>query len=599
MNTLINCKWGDNMYIEKINSPKDLKKLNMDECEILAEEIRKALLKKASLQGGHLASNLGVVELTMGIHYVFDVPKDKVIFDVSHQCYTHKILTGRNHAFIDPDQYKSVNGYTNPKESEYDCFRVGHTATSLSLACGMAKARDLNGKKENIIAVIGDGSLSGGEALEGLDFGGADIKGNLIIIVNDNQMSIAEDHGGIYRNLKELRENNGNAQNNLFRAFGYDYRFVKNGNDLREVITALKEVKNIGHPVVVHVCTIKGKGYGYAETHKEKTHWVRPFEIETGEEKNPFNGERYDRIMRDYLLQKMKADKKVTTMIAAVPDSLAFSQKYRIEAGEQFIDVGIAEEHAVSMAAGLAKNGCKPVFVTMSTFFQRTYDQISQELCINEMPVTLLVINASVYSVNDVTHIGIFDIPMMSNIPNLVYLAPTNKQEYLAMMEWSIEQNQYPVAIRAPRNGVFYAKNDVDVNYSDINKYKIVKSGQKIAIIALGDFFQMGEELIMEIEKQLGINATLINPRFITGLDEEMLEKLEKNHNIVITLEDGILDGGFGQKIASFYGTSEMNVFNYGLKKEFLDQYDLKKVMEKNHLQPDLIINDLKNSRCI
>ena len=590
---------GDNMYIEKINSPKDLKKLNMDECEILAEEIRKALLKKASLQGGHLASNLGVVELTMGIHYVFDVPKDKVIFDVSHQCYTHKILTGRNHAFIDPDQYKSVNGYTNPKESEYDCFRVGHTATSLSLACGMAKARDLNGKKENIIAVIGDGSLSGGEALEGLDFGGADIKGNLIIIVNDNQMSIAEDHGGIYRNLKELRENNGNAQNNLFRAFGYDYRFVKNGNDLREVITALKEVKNIGHPVVVHVCTIKGKGYGYAEMHKEKTHWVRPFEIETGEEKNPFNGERYDRIMRDYLIQKMKEDKKVTTMIAAVPDSLAFSQKYRIEAGEQFIDVGIAEEHAVSMAAGLAKNGCKPVFVTMSTFFQRTYDQISQELCINEMPVTLLVINASVYSVNDVTHIGIFDIPMMSNIPNLVYLAPTNKQEYLAMMEWSIEQNQYPVAIRAPRNGVFHAKNDVDVNYSDINKYKIVKSGQKIAIIALGDFFQMGEELIMEIEKQLGINATLINPRFITGLDEEMLEKLEKNHNIVITLEDGILDGGFGQKIASFYGTSEINVFNYGLKKEFLDQYDLKKVMEKNHLQPDLIINDLKNSRCI
>lgn len=587
------------MYIEKINSPKDLKKLNMDECEILAEEIRKALLKKASLQGGHLASNLGVVELTMGIHYVFDVPKDKVIFDVSHQCYTHKILTGRNQAFIDPDQYKSVNGYTNPKESEYDCFRVGHTATSLSLACGMAKARDLNGKKENIIAVIGDGSLSGGEALEGLDFGGSDIKGNLIIIVNDNQMSIAEDHGGIYRNLKELRENNGNAQNNLFKAFGYDYRFVKHGNDLREVITALKEVKNIGHPVVVHVCTIKGKGYEYAETHKEKTHWVRPFEIETGEEKNPFNGERYDRIMRDYLIQKMKADKKVTTMIAAVPDSLAFSQKYRIEAGEQFIDVGIAEEHAVSMAAGLSKNGCKPVFVTMSTFFQRTYDQISQELCINEMPVTLLVINASVYSVNDVTHIGIFDIPMMSNIPNLVYLAPTNKQEYLAMMDWSIEQNQYPVAIRAPRNGVFYAKNDVDVNYSDINKYKMVKSGHKIAIIALGDFFQMGEELIMEIEKQLGINATLINPRFITGLDEEMLEKLEENHNIVITLEDGILDGGFGQKIASFYGTSEMNVFNYGLKKEFLDQYDLKKVMEKNHLQPDLIINDLKNSRCI
>ena len=587
------------MYIEQISSPEDLKKLNMDECKILAGEIRSALLRKASFQGGHLASNLGIVELTMGIHYVFEVPRDKVIFDVSHQCYTHKILTGRNHAFLDPDQYKTVNGYTNPEESECDCFRVGHTATSISLACGMAKARELNGKNENIIAVIGDGSLSGGEAFEGLDFGGSDIKGNLIIIFNDNQMSIAENHGGLYRNLKELREKNGNAENNIFKALGYDYRFVKNGNDISAVIQALKEVKDVDHPVVVHVCTVKGYGYPYAEANKEKTHWVRPFEIETGEEKNPFHGERYDRIVRDYLIQKMESDKKVTTMIAAVPDSLAFSHEYRTKAGEQFIDVGIAEEHAVSMAAGLAKNGCKPVFVTMSTFFQRTYDQISQELCINKLPVTLLVINASVYSVNDVTHIGIFDIPMLSNIPNLVYLAPTNKQEYLAMMEWSIEQEEYPVAIRAPRNGVFYAKNPVECDYSCINKYQIVKKGEKIAILALGDFFQIGEELQEELEKQLGIKLTLINPRFITGLDEVLLEHLKEQHQIVITLEDGVLDGGFGQKIASFYGTSDIKVFNYGLKKEFLDQYDLNKVMEENHLRPEFIISDLKHTRCV
>lgn len=587
------------MYIEKINSPSDLKKLNIEECRILAKEIRNALLTKASLQGGHLASNLGIVELTMAIHYIFDAPKDKIIFDVSHQCYTHKILTGRNSAFINKDMYKCVNGYTNPQESKYDCFRVGHTATSISLACGMAKARDINGEQENVIAVIGDGSLSGGEAFEGLDFGGSDIKGNLIIIFNDNQMSIAEDHGGIYKNLKELRESNGLAENNIFKAFGYDYRFVKNGNDIGELIKALGEVKDIKHPIVVHVCTIKGCGYKYAELHKEKTHWVRPFEIETGEEKNPFNGERYDRVVRDHLLEKMKNDKKVTTMIAAVPDSLAFSEEYRKEAGNQFIDVGIAEEHAISMAAGLAKNGCKPVFVTMSTFFQRTYDQISQELCINNMPVTLLVINASVYSVNDMTHIGIFDIPMMSNIPNLVYLAPTNKQEYLAMLDWSIAQQKYPVAIRAPRNGVFYAKYEIDTNYDCINKYKIIKSGEKIAVIALGDFFQMGEELTEEIESQLGIKPTLINPRYITGLDEKLLNCLSENHEIVITLEDGILDGGFGQKIASFYGRSEVKVFNYGLKKEFLDQYDVKKVMEENHLRTDLIISDLKENRCI
>lgn len=582
------------MYIEQINSPDDLKKLSIPECEELAKEIRRALLEKASLKGGHLASNLGIVDATIAIHYIFNSPIDKIIFDVSHQCYTHKILTGRKDAFLIKENYDIANGYTNPDESVHDNFRVGHTATSISLACGMAKARDISGGKENIIAIIGDGSLSGGEAFEGLDFGGSDIEGNLIIIFNDNQRSIAENHGGIYKGIEELRNTDGKSENNIFKAFGYDYRFVKDGNNISELVDALKGVKDINHPVVVHICTIKGKGYEYAEMHKEGTHWVRPFNIDTGEEKQPFNGERYDRIVRDYLVEKMKYDPKVLTMIAAVPDALNFTEEYRRIAGKQFIDVGIAEEHAISMAAGLAKNGCKPVFATMSTFFQRTYDQISQELCINNLPATLIIVNASVYAANDITHIGIFDIPMLSNIPNLVYLAPTNKQEYLAMLDWAIDQVKYPVAVRAPRNGVFYTKCDVDSDYGKLNIYKTVISGEKIAVLALGDFFQMGEDLVLEIKHRFGFNATLINPRYISGVDTELLKKLEFNHEVIITLEDGVLEGGWGQKIASFYGLSNLKVINYGLKKEFLDRYNVEQVMKRNHLDVELIIQDLE-----
>ena len=582
------------MYIENITGPADLKKLSMDECGVLASEIRSALIKKASLKGGHLASNLGIVEATIALHYVFDSPSDKIIFDVSHQCYTHKILTGRKDAFTVEEKYNSANGYTNPDESVHDLFRVGHTATSISLACGLAKARNIRGGKESIIAVIGDGSLSGGEAFEGLDFGGSDIEGNFIVVFNDNQMSIAENHGGIYGSLAELRRTEGKAENNLFKAFGYDYIFVKDGNNIPSLTDAFKAAKALDRPVVVHICTVKGKGYEFAESHKESTHWVRPFNIESGLEKNPFNGERYDRVMRDHLIEKMAEDPDVVTMIAAVPDALNFTEEHRKKAGKQFVDVGIAEEHAVAMAAGLARNGCKPVFCTMSTFFQRTYDQISQELCINRCPATMIVVNASVYAVNDVTHIGIFDIPMMSNIPNLVYLAPTNKQEYLAMTDWSLDQTEYPVAIRAPRNGVFYAKDKVDTDYSRINSYKTVTKGEKVAVLALGSFFQMGEELCGLIKDSLGFVPTLINPRYITGLDKELLDSLKKDHSIIVTLEDGILDGGWGQKVASFYGSSDLKVLNYGLKKEFLDRYDLNAVMTANRLRPELILEDIK-----
>lgn len=577
------------MYLENINRPEDLKRLSVDELRKLAKEIRTALIDKTSAVGGHIASNLGLVELTMAMHYVFDSPRDKFIFDVSHQCYVHKMLTGRAYAYTDPDKYGDVSGFTNPEESEHDFFRTGHTATSISLACGMAKARNLAGRNEKIVVVIGDGSLSGGEALEGLDFCGSEIDGNLIIIFNDNQMSIAENHGGIYSNLALLRETKGKAENNLFKAFGLDYRFIEDGNNIDEVLSVLDDVKDLDHPVVIHACTLKGKGYDFAEADPEFFHWAVPFVQETGKVKREFNGERYDKIARDFLIEKMKKDKDVTTLIAAVPGALAFDPDIRKAIGKQFVDVGIAEEHAISMAGGIAKNGGKPVFVTLSTFYQRVFDQIAHEISINKLPITMIVANASVYAVNEMTHIGIFDIPMLSNIPNLVYLAPTNKQEYLAMLDWSIDQKQYPVAIRAPRNGVFYAKGSVDTDYSNINKYLVTRNGSKVAVIALGDFYQLGEEVCDALKTSCDIEATLINPRYITGLDIELLQELVKSHQLIVTLEDGVLDGGFGQKIASFYGASEVRVINFGLKKEFLDRYNVNDVLKYNLLTSEQI----------
>ena len=583
------------MYLETINNPSDLKRIPQTDLPVLAEEIRAALIEKSSCCGGHIASNLGLVEATIAIHYVFNSPKDKVIFDVSHQCYVHKMLTGRVDSYLYSDKYGDVSGFTNPEESDHDLFRTGHSSTSISLAAGLAKARDLSGSDEKIIAVIGDGSLSGGEALEGLDFCGSEVYSNLIILFNDNQMSIAENHGGIYKNLEELRKTKGKSSNNLFKAFGLDYLFVEDGNNVNEMIDALKKAETSTRPIVVHFCTVKGKGYKFAEEDPEFFHWAVPFDKDTGKPKRVFNGERYDKIARDFLMEKMRKDKSVTTIIAAVPGSLAFDPQIRKEIGRQFIDVGIAEEHAVSMAAGIAKNGGKPVFVTLSTFYQRVFDQIAHEVCINKTPITMIVANASVYAVNEMTHIGIFDIPLLSNIPNLVYLAPTNKQEYLAMLDWSIEQNQYPVAIRAPRNGVFNAKEDVDKDYSTINRYKITQNGEKIAVFALGDFYQMGEDLCERIEGEFGIKPTLINPRYITGLDYVLLEQLKDDHDIIITLEDGVLDGGFGQKIASFYGKFNVRVLNFGLKKMFIDRYNVDDVLAENHLQIDMIIEEIKD----
>ena len=580
------------MYIEKINQPTDVKNLNSEQLHILADEMRKALLQKLSKHGGHFGPNLGMVEATIALHYVFNSPTDKIVYDVSHQSYPHKMLTGRKDAFLYEDKYDDVSGYSNPNESDHDFFTIGHTSTSVSLACGLAKGRDLKGDSENIIAVIGDGSLSGGEALEGLDFA-SELNSNLIIVVNDNDMSIAENHGGLYKNLKQLRDTDGKSECNLFKSMGLDYVFVKDGNDIDSLITAFEQVKDSTYPVVVHICTQKGKGYKIAEENKENWHYCGPFNLETGKSDMPQGGgEDYSSMTADILLKKMKEDKTVVGITSATPTVFGFTEDKRKEAGSQFVDVGIAEETAVALASGIAKNGCKPVYGVYSTFIQRTYDQLSQDLCINNSPATILVYWASVYGMNDVTHLGIYDIPMMSNIPNLVYLAPTTKEEYLAMLDWSIEQNDHPVAIHVPISVVSDGKK-VTKDFSKLNEYEVTQNGSKIAIVALGSFYSAGAKAAEIIENKTGVKPTLINPIYITGTDDKLLEQLKENHDIVITVEDGVLDGGFGEKIARFYGNSDVKVLNYGLKKEFLDRYNAEEIVKANRLTPEQIAEDV------
>lgn len=580
------------MYLEQINGPEDVKKLSGEQLTQLADEMRQALLKRASIHGGHFGPNFGMVEATIALHYVFESPKDKIVFDVSHQTYPHKMLTGRKDAYLYEEHYDDVTGYSSPQESEHDHFTVGHTSTSVSLACGMAKGRDLNGGTGNVIAVIGDGSLSGGEALEGLDFA-AELESNLIIVVNDNDMSIAENHGGLYSNLKLLRDTKGQAECNLFRAMGLDYVYVDEGNNVQALIEAFQSVKDSDKPVVVHIKTLKGKGYAPAEQNKEAWHYNAPFNIETGEALDQPQGEDYSDITAEFLLDKMKKDPAVVAITSATPTVLGFTKDKRDLAGKQFVDVGIAEETAVALASGIAANGGKPVWGVYSTFVQRTYDQIAQDLCINNNAATIVTFWGTVYGMNDVTHLGLYDIPMMANIPNLVYLAQTTKEEYLAMLDWSLEQNEHPVAIRLPGGPVVSDGQKVTKDFSDLNKYEITQKGQKVAVIGLGTFYSLGQSVAKEFEEKTGTKATVINPYYITGIDQDMLENLKKDHDVVITLEDGILDGGFGEKIARFYGDSDMKVLNYGLKKEFLDRYDAAEVVKENRLTREQITEDV------
>ena len=580
------------MYIENINSPADVKKLNIMQLNVLAEEMRHALLTRASKHGGHFGPNFGMVEAIISMHYVFDSPTDKIVFDVSHQCYPHKILTGRKDAYLYEEHYDDVSGYTNPHESEHDFFTVGHTSTSISLACGLAKARDLNGEDGNVIAVIGDGSLSGGEALEGLDFA-SELNGNMIIVANDNDMSIAENHGGLYANLKLLRETNGQAECNLFKAMNLDYIYVDKGNDIASLIEAFEKVKDTKKAVVVHINTLKGKGYAPAEQNKEEWHWHMPFDIATGESLFKGGEPDFSDASLEYLLKKMDEDKSVVAITAGTPTVMGFTADMRAKAGKQFVDVGIAEETAVALASGIAANGGKPVFGVYSSFIQRAYDQITQDVCINGNAVTFTVFAGSVYGMNDVTHLGLQDIPMLNSIPGLVYLAPVTKEDYIAMLDWSLTQNAYPVAIKIPGGSMISTGVPVTKDFSKLDTYEITKKGSRVAILGLGTFYENAVKAADILKSSHGIDATVINPYYISGIDADTLNELKKDHAVVATLEDGYLEGGFGAKIAAFYGSSDMKVLNFGIKKEFIDRYDVAEVLKDNHLTPEQIAEDI------
>lgn len=580
------------MYLENINGPEDIKKLKVEELKVLADETRAALINKISQAGGHNGPNLGMVEMTVALHYVFNSPKDKIVFDVSHQCYPHKILTGRKEAFLDNEHFGDVTGYTNPLESEHDMFTVGHTSTSISLALGLAKGRDLNKKQENIIAVIGDGSLSGGEALEGLDYAGEYNK-NLIIILNDNDQSIAENHGGMYKTLKELRETNGESSNNIFKSFGLDYRYLDDGHDIQKLVELFESVKDIDHPVALHIHTIKGKGLKYAEENREAWHAGGPFNVEDGSPK--FEMEEIDNPVFDSIKELLDTNSKAMVINASTPMGLGMIKGVREEYVKrgQFIDVGIAEENMVAMSSGVAKNGGTVVFGTFAPFFQRTYDQISHDLCLNNSPATMLVLNPGVYGMNSNTHIALCDIQMFAHIPNLIYLAPASKEEYFQMFKFATSQKKHPVGIRVPGNMVETGVKDT-TDYSKYNKNKIEQKGSKVALFAVGVLVPMAMEIAKKVKEETGLDITVINPKFLTGLDEELLNELKKDHELVITIEDGEVMGGYGQNIASFYGNSNMKVQNYGISKAFHTDFEANKLLEENGISVENLTNTIK-----
>ncbi len=581
------------MYLEQIHSPSDIKGYTPAQRCALAAEMRTALITRASRVGGHIGPNLGVIEATIALHTVFDAPTDKIIYDVSHQCYPHKMLTGRADAYLDPAHYGEVSGFTNTEESPYDHFNIGHTSTSISLATGLAKARDLAGRRENVIAFIGDGALSGGEALEGLNVAG-EMRSNLIIILNDNDWSISENHGGMYEMLRRLRETNGTAADNLFRAMGLDYRYVADGNDTEALIAAFAAVKDSQKPVVIHIHTQKGKGLSFAEDDPEDWHRHAPFHTESGAVKHPSAPDPCLAATVDFVLAEAKRNPNFVYLSAGIVGGIGLTPAERAELGAQYVDVGIAEEHAVAMASGLARGGARPVFGTYSTFYQRTYDQMAQDVCINRSPAVFLVTGASLYRSTDVTHLGFYDISIFSHVPNLVFLAPTSIEEHLAVLRWAIAQTEHPVMIRTPLGGYVESPYPVRADYSALHHSIVVTEGAEVALIGVGNFAALATAAAEELARD-GIHATVVNPLYLSGLDEALLTRLKEKHRLIVTVEDGILDGGFGEKIAAFYGADRnVEVKSYGLPKAFFNRYDPAALARAHHLTAPQIAADLR-----
>ena len=580
------------MYLERINEPAQLRALKEEELKAVADEVRQAVLFRVSHHGGHVGPNLGATEATVAMHYVFNTPEDKIVFDVSHQSYPHKVLTGRLKGFTQLDAMDEVSGYSSPLESPvYDNFEIGHTSTSIALCTGLQKARDIQGQRHNVIAFIGDGSLSGGEAYEGLNTA-AEIGTNIIVVVNDNEMSIAENHGGLYGNLTLLRQTKGQSELNFFKALGFDYHYLEEGNDVNALVQLFRKVKDTPRPTVVHIHTEKGHGYAPATANKEPWHYAAPFNLKTGEPLEKGGGEYAPYMLGKMIMEEMKTNPKIVAISAGVPMALGFGPNERREMGLRHIDVGIAEEEAVALASGMAKGGAHPVFSTFATFLQRTYDQLAQDLCVNGNAAVINVLGSTIFGMNDFTHICFFDIPLFSHIPNLVYLAPTTYEELVAMERWAIRQEQYPVAIRVPGGPVVHANEPCDTDYSQLNTFKLVRQGADVALIGVGNFLQKAEA-VANLLTTHGIKATVINPRFLSGVDEKLLNALKNDHQLVVTLEDGTLDGGFGERIARHYGPSKMRVLCRGVEKALYDRYDVNQLLTESRLQDHQIVADI------
>lgn len=628
--------------LSSIHTPADVHALSAQQLRDLCLEIRATLLDYGKKHGGHIGSNLGVVELTVALHRVFDSPRDRFIFDVSHQSYVHKMLTGRAEAYLDQSRFDEVTGFTNPLESEHDSFVLGHTGTSISLACGLAKTRDMQrgaaGESTigNVIAIIGDGSLSSAIAFEGLN-NAAEQGGNLIIIVNDNEMSIAEDFGGMYGQLAKLRTSNGMAELNLFKAFGLDYRYVEQGNDVDALVEVLNEVKDIDHPIVVHIHTTKGLGFndeteadngsdGCNQTNPqphagqcEANHWQDP-EASLG--KPPDARKYYGEMAMASLERRFDNEPGLVVISPATPGSNGITRDFRERAGAHYVDTGITEEHAAAFAAGIARAGGRPVLATSATFFQRTFDQLQQELALNHVPATLLIFGAGI-SGADNTHSGTFDMTMFANVPDVTCLAPASGEQMLDMLAWATGPSEHGVvAIRMPGEQILALERAADMAFDPLQRaeehdpavniagacpfvrYQIVQPGRDVAILGLGNTMPLAAEITSALaendEEHAAITATLVDALQYSTMDAELLAMLADGHRLVVTLEDGQLEGGWGEKVTAFYANSSntkashVRVLNFGAAKEFTDRVPLGELNERYGLTSETIVSRIR-----
>lgn len=610
------------MVLDKIQKENDIKKLDEEQLKELADEIREFLIEKISRTGGHLASNLGVVELTMALHLTLNFPEDKLIWDVGHQSYTHKLLTGRKDGFDDLRKYGGMSGFPKRKESPCDAFDTGHSSTSISAGLGYVAARELLGEEHNVVSVIGDGSLTGGMAFEALN-NASRLKSNFIIVLNDNNMSISENVGGMSKYLNGLRTAQAytdlkkGVEDTLKRIPGRGDRIVSqirktksgikqllvpgmffedmditylgpvDGHDIKKLVRVFHEAKRVDHAVLVHVITKKGKGYAPAEENPAKFHGLGPFDIETGEPKEAGGPDSYTQVFSKVLLDIAKKDEKVAAITAAMADGTglaAFAKRFP----QRFFDVGIAEEHAMTFAAGLAAGGMKPVFAVYSSFLQRAYDQALHDVCLQDLPVVIAVDRAGLVGSDGETHQGVFDISFLTTIPNMTVISPKNRWEMADMLRFAVDF-RHPIAIRYPRGAAYEGMRQfrAPVEYG---KSEVIYEEEDIAIIFVGHMAELADS-VRRILKETGYNCSLVNARFVKPLDEKLLEELAKDHKLFVTIEENVITGGFGEQVMDYVSRAALDVHvrNIGISDEYVEHGNVEVLRKEVGLDKDTI----------